>query len=121
MNRINIIRVYDPQKTDGSYRVLVDRLWPRGIRKADLHLDEWNKELAPSSELRNWFDHKPERFEAFAQRYREELKAKEAALERLRKIAETRAITLLYGARDPEINQAIVLKALLESGGFYGE
>ena len=76
-------------------------------------LDEWNKEIAPSSELRKWFDHKKERFEEFAYRYREELKGKEDELNELRKIADNETLSLLYGAKDPEINQAIVLRDVL--------
>ncbi|HMI08746.1 MAG TPA: DUF488 family protein [Flavobacterium sp.] len=76
MKPISIKRVYDHEPADGSYRVLVDRLWPRGIKKTDLQADEWNKEIAPSPELRKWFDHKEARFEEFSQRYRTELRAK---------------------------------------------
>lgn len=117
MNTINIQRVYDSKGADGSYRILVDRLWPRGIKRVDLHLDEWNKALAPSTELRKWFDHKPDRFDEFAKLYREELMAKKEELERLRKIAEKEAVSLLYSARDPQINQAIVLRSILLSDG----
>jgi len=106
-----IKRVYDkPAKSDGL-RVLVDRLWPRGLKKADIKLDCWMKEIAPSQELRRWFDHEPERFTEFKRRYREEL-SKEALAE-LRRLGKGRIVTLLYGARDPEMNQAAVLLSLL--------
>jgi uncharacterized protein YeaO (DUF488 family) len=106
-----IKRVYDkPAKSDGL-RVLVDRLWPRGLKKADIKLDCWMKEIAPSQELRGWFDHEPERFTEFKRRYREELSKK--ALAELRRLGKGRIVTLLYGARDPEMNQAAVLLSLL--------
>lgn len=113
MYTINIERVYENKKADGSYRILVDRLWPRGVKKTDLHINEWNKEVAPSTELRKWFDHKEERFGEFAKLYREELMAKEKELDRLRAIAKTEAVSLLYGAKDPKINHAIILRNVL--------
>tara|TARA_R110002167_G_scaffold210649_3_gene414966 strand:+ start:26123 stop:26491 length:369 start_codon:yes stop_codon:yes gene_type:complete len=110
MNTIDIKRIYDvPSNTDG-YRVLVDRLWPRGISKKEANLDEWNKEIAPSTELRKWFDHKEERFTEFTQLYREELLAKAEELNRLRTIAKKMDITLLYGAKNSKVNHAIVLR-----------
>lgn len=96
-----------------GYRVLVDRLWPRGVSKIIAHLDEWNKEVAPSTELRKWFDHKEEHFKEFAKLYQEELMAKEGELNRLRAILKTEAITLLYGAKDSKINHAVILKNVL--------
>lgn len=113
MKAITIKRVYDHKTPDGSYRILVDRLWPRGIKKIDLQFDEWNKEISPSPELRKWFDHKEERFEEFTELYRQELMAKTEEINRLRTIAKTEAITLLYGAKDPEINHAIILRDFL--------
>jgi uncharacterized protein YeaO (DUF488 family) len=115
MKSLQIKRVYDNKETDGTYRVLVDRLWPRGIKKTDLHINEWNKELAPSTELRKWFDHKPERFAEFSKLYIVELTDKKEELDRLRAIAQKKTVTLLYGAKDPEINQAVILcNALLQ-------
>lgn len=108
-------RVYEPPSAGDGYRVLVDRLWPRGQRKDTVQLDEWAKDIAPSSALRKWFDHQPERFEAFSARYREELSAKTPVLDRLRSLAKARQITLLYAAKDEHINQAVVLKQVLES------
>lgn len=106
-----IKRVYDkPAKSDGL-RVLVDRLWPRGVKKADARLDRWMKEIAPSQELRKWFGHEPERFVEFKRRFRKELS--KDALAELRKLGKGRTVTLLYGARDPEMNQAAVLLSLL--------
>ena len=111
MRSVAIKRVYDkPAETDGT-RILVDRLWPRGLSKRKAALDGWNKEVAPSPALRKWFGHKPERFAEFRKRYRAELKGNPAVTE-LR--ATKGKLTLLYGARDPKINHAIVLAAVLK-------
>jgi uncharacterized protein YeaO (DUF488 family) len=115
MKAITIKRVYDNLVSDGSYRILVDRLWPRGVKKIDLHTDQWNKYISPSVELRKWFDHKKERFEEFSKLYQQELMAKTTEINRLKEIAKTTPITLLYGAKDPEINHAIILKDFLLS------
>ncbi|MNR22654.1 hypothetical protein D3C85_1396200 [compost metagenome] len=109
MKTITIKRVYNNKTADGSYRILVDRLWPRGVRKVDLQIDEWNKEITPSPELRKWFDHKKERFEEFSRLYIQELMAKDLEINRVRSIAKNEDVTLLYGAKDPEINHAIIL------------
>lgn len=113
MKTITIKRVYDNKTADGSYRILVDRLWPRGVRKIDLQIDEWDKEITPSPELRKWFDHKEERFEEFSKLYIQELMAKTDEINRLRSIAKNEDVTLLYGAKDPEINHAIILQHYL--------
>ncbi|MEN2489596.1 DUF488 domain-containing protein [Flavobacterium sp. B11] len=113
MKTITIKRVYSHKEKDDTYRILIDRLWPRGIKKTDLAIDEWNKEIAPSPKLRIWFDHKKERFDEFSKLYIEELKSKTEEVEHLRKIAEKQPLTLLYGAKDPEINHAVVLKEFL--------
>lgn len=109
---VRIKRVYEaPEKSDG-FRVLVDRVWPRGVRKPDAKLDEWLKDAAPSTELRRWFDHDPKKFDEFADRYREELKGSEP-LARLRQLCrEHDLVTLLYGAEDAQHNQAVVLRDL---------
>ncbi len=116
MKDIKLKRIYDDPSDDDGYRILVDRLWPRGVSKEDAKLDEWDKEIAPSSELRKWFDHQEERFKEFSKRYREELKDKENDLDKLREIAEKKTLTLLYAAKNPEINQAVVLKEVLSDG-----
>lgn len=116
MKTIKLKRIYDKPSDDDGYRVLVDRLWPRGVSKADAKLDEWDKEIAPSTELRKWFDHKEERFKEFSKRYRDELKDKGKELDQLREIAKNKTLTLLYAARDPEMNQAVVLKEVLAKG-----
>lgn len=113
MKTITIKRVYDNKTADGSYRILVDRLWPRGVRKIDLQIDEWNKEITPSPELRKWFDHKKERFEEFSKLYIQELMANTDEVNRLKIMAKTEDVTLLYGAKDPEINHAVILKDYL--------
>jgi uncharacterized protein YeaO (DUF488 family) len=113
MGKINIKRIYDEPSDGDGYRILVDRLWPRGVSKKEANLDEWDKEIAPSTELRKWFDHKEERFEEFGHLYREELIAKSEELHRLKTLAKREVITLLYGAKDPVINHAVVLKELL--------
>ena len=108
-----IKRVYETAFVDDGYRILVDRLWPRGLKKEDAMLDEWNKEIAPSTELRKWFDHQPEKFEEFCKRYREELMAHQDDLKRLKEIAGERMVSLLYAAKDSQYNNAAVLMDLL--------
>lgn len=113
---IVVKRIQDgPRKTDGT-RVLVDRVWPRGVSKDEAELDDWNLDVAPTTERRQWCGHDPERFEEFAQRYCEELDSAEgrAALDRLRESVRGKRLTLLTGTRDVEHSQAAVLKDLLE-------
>lgn len=110
--KVSIRRAYDEPAGADGYRVLVDRVWPRGRRKEELSLDEWAKDLAPSTELRKWFGHDPERWKIFRERYRDELSTPEAR-ERLRAVVEaagTRPITLVYSAKDARHNQAVVLR-----------
>ncbi len=121
MNRANkmqikIKRVYDPPAPDDGQRVLVDRLWPRGLKREDARLDEWLREIAPSDELRRWFGHDPARWEEFQTRYRRELEDAEhrAALETLRERVQRGPLTLLFAAKDAEHCNAQVLRALLE-------
>jgi uncharacterized protein YeaO (DUF488 family) len=111
---VHIKRIYDePARSDG-YRVLVDRIWPRGINKRDADLDEWLRELAPSTKLRKWFDHDPKRWSDFRKRYRAELSQQPSQLYALRHLAAHRRVTLLYGARDRRFNQAVVLKEVIQ-------
>lgn len=113
--KVLLKRVYeDPASTDG-YRILVDRLWPRGVSRERAALDRWLKDVAPSPELRTWFGHRADRFSEFAERYVAELDASPALDELRRLVAERPAVTLLYGARDPEINHAVVLRDVLVS------
>lgn len=110
-------RAYDRPARDDGFRVLVDRLWPRGVKKADLHLDAWAKTLAPSTELRKWFGHDPEKWSEFRKRYRSELArsgAAETAADILAQAKGTKVVTLVYGARDTEHNEAVVLRGLFE-------
>lgn len=110
-----IKRVYLPAEPGDGYRVLVDRLWPRGVSKQDAHLDLWLKEVAPSPELRTWFGHLPERFDEFTVRYTAELDENPAITELRAIIAAHPTVTLLYGARDPRVNHAAVLLGYLET------
>jgi uncharacterized protein YeaO (DUF488 family) len=112
---IRVKRVYEAASPDDGYRVLVDRVWPRGISKEQAVVDEWARGLAPSTDLRRWFAHKPERFEEFRRRYRAELGAHEAALEALGDRGRKATVTLVFGARDTEHNNAVVLAELLET------
>ena len=110
---VQIKRIYDaPDQSDGV-RVLVDRLWPRGVTKKAASLDLWMKELAPSTELRKWFSHDPARWEGFRQRYRRELRKRGTQLAALKAQAAKRRVTLLYGARDTVHNEAVVLQEAL--------
>lgn len=111
---IAIKRIYDAVEESDGYRVLVDRIWPRGVSKDAAALDAWNKDVAPSTELRKWFDHKAEKFDEFAQRYDAELTGNPAT-EMLLQAAGKKKITLLYSAHDTEFNQAVVLARFLRS------
>ncbi len=111
---VRIKRIYDaPARTD-RLRVLVDRVWPRGITKKAAALDLWVKEVAPSTELRKWFNHDPRCWMDFRLRYRRESRKNRKALEELRAQAAKRQVTLLFGARDTEHNQAVVLREVLQ-------
>jgi uncharacterized protein YeaO (DUF488 family) len=109
-------RIYEEPSEDDGTRVLVDRLWPRGFSKEKASLDRWEKDLAPSNELRRWFGHDPAKWEEFLRRYRAELVGKEEALARLRREADEGTVTLLYAAKDEEHNNAVALKRHLEEG-----
>ena len=111
-------RIYEsPEETDG-FRILVDRLWPRGVKKEAAQLDAWLKDSAPSPDLRKWFAHDPDKFAAFKERYEEELvtnlRTAEAVADILKQL-ETTDVTLVYAARDPEINHVVVLRDFVES------
>jgi uncharacterized protein YeaO (DUF488 family) len=110
---IDIQRIYDSRKGDG-YRVMVDRIWPRGISSRDIEFDEWMKRIAPSDRLRKWFGHDPERWEEFKERYFEELDGKTELVRRLREKADDDHVVLLYSARDANHNNALALKEYLE-------
>ncbi len=112
-NDISIVRVYDKDAKSRGARLLVDRLWPRGVAKKDIDLDEWVKEVAPSNELRKWFSHDPEKWDEFRKRYRTELDKNPDAVERCLEWLRKGNVTLLYGAKDEEHNQAVVLRDYL--------
>lgn len=113
---IQIKRVYEPPgKSDGK-RILVDRIWPRGLTKEQASIFIWMKKIAPSHELRKWFAHKPENYETFKQNYLQELQHAEARklLDQIKEWSETDAVTLVYGAKDEKMNQAVILKEVIE-------
>jgi len=114
--KIQLERVYRARTNAGGKRILVDRLWPRGVRKDALKLDLWLRELAPSNELRKWFGHDPRRWEEFERRYYSELRRPERQeqLHELLALARKGPVTLLYGARDEEHNEAVALRKFLE-------
>ena len=111
---IQLKRAYDPPSADDGARYLVDRLWPRGVRKEALEIEGWLKDVAPSTELRTWFGHDPEKWREFQQRYRKELDDNADAWQPLLDAARDGTVTLVYSAKDTENNDAVVLKALLE-------
>lgn len=115
MAGINIKRAYEPTAKSDGCRILVDRLWPRGIKKEESHFDLWMKEIAPSNELRKWFNHETEKWEEFKKKYLAELKDAPALDELLKLIKKHKTVTLVYSAKDEQHNQAIVLKEFLET------
>ena len=109
---VTIKRIYEPATPADGTRILVDRLWPRGVSKERARLALWMKEIAPSPRLRVWFGHKPERFREFGRRYKKEL-TRNPGVGELRRLARRERVTLLYGAHDPKINHAAVLQSIL--------
>jgi uncharacterized protein YeaO (DUF488 family) len=114
MAKISLKRAYEAAQPSDGFRVLVDRVWPRGVTKEAAAVDLWLKSVAPSAELRKWFGHKPERWDEFRTRYRAELREHDADLEELVTHADSNHLTLVFGAKDTEHNQAVVLKEVLE-------
>jgi uncharacterized protein YeaO (DUF488 family) len=114
---IQMKRIYESPASDDGLRVLVERLWPRGVSKAEARLDAWEREIAPSTELRRWYGHDPEKWDEFQAKYERELRAPEAQkiLDRLVRLAREGAVTLLYSSRASEISNAAVLRRLLEN------
>ncbi|MBP6174666.1 MAG: DUF488 family protein [Fermentimonas sp.] len=111
---IQVKRIYDSVTEDDGYRVLIDRLWPRGFSKEDAKVDLWMKEIAPSTELRKWFHHDPDKWMEFQQRYKDELVNKKELIDQILKLEkEKKVITLLFSAKDREKNQAMVLIEVL--------
>jgi uncharacterized protein YeaO (DUF488 family) len=113
---VRLKRAYDPASPADGYRVLIDRLWPRGVSRERANLDAWEKELAPSRQLREWFGHEPRRFDEFRRRYVDELRSQRSALTVLRRRARTGTVTLVYAAGDEEHNDAVVLAEVLRRG-----
>ncbi len=117
MGWLAIKRAYAPPEASDGKRILVDRLWPRGLRRTDAGLDDWMKDIAPSPALRKWFGHQPARFAAFGERYRAELDGNPEPVERLCTMVRTHDVTLIYAARDARINHARVLADYLGGRG----
>lgn len=113
--KLKIKRVYDDPASSDGLRILIDRLWPRGLSKEEAHIDHWQKDVAPSGELRRWFGHDPEKWPEFRRRYEAELKQNEAGVKELRERIGSQAATLLFAAKDSEHNNAIVLREHLDS------
>jgi uncharacterized protein YeaO (DUF488 family) len=116
---VNLKRAYEEKSEQDGVRVLVDRLWPRGKSKQELGIDHWMKQVAPSPDLRKWFDHEPKKFDEFKEKYKDELhndEDKTEALEELKRIVkeENKEVSLIYGAKDEKYNHAIVLKEILD-------
>lgn len=111
---VRLKRIYDPASRGDGRRVLVDRMWPRGLKKQEAQFDEWLKEVAPSSELRKWFNHQPDKWEMFKQRYFDELDQHPEAVSRLKEWTKQGQVTLLFSARDAELNNAAALKEYLQ-------
>ncbi len=109
-------RAYEPASPTDGYRVLIDRLWPRGISKEQAKLDEWEKEMAPSTDLRKWFGHEPSRFDEFRKRYIDQLRGERSRLAALRRRAREGTLTLVYSAHDEGHNDAVVLADVLRRG-----
>lgn len=107
-------RVYEGATKNDGYRILIDRVWPRGVSKEDARLDAWNKDVAPSNALRKWFGHDPDKWDEFRKRYRRELSAKGAAVAPLLEMAREKRVTLVFSAKDPKHNNAVVLREYLE-------
>lgn len=111
---VQLKRAYEAKEKKDGFRILVDRLWPRGIKKEDMHVDLWLKEIAPSSALRKWFNHDPEKWATFKTKYKAELQQSTSLGELRQLVKKHKTITLVYGAKDEEYNQAVVLKELLD-------
>ncbi|NGZ08611.1 MAG: DUF488 domain-containing protein [Nitrospira sp. LK70] len=114
---ITLKRVYDPMTSADGVRFLVERLWPRGVKKTALHIDAWLKDVAPSGALRRWFGHDPKKWSEFQRRYHDELRANADALEPILKAARQGRVTLVYSSHDTEHNNAVALKEYLDARG----
>lgn len=115
-SHLRLKRAYEPAAAGDGTRILIDRLWPRGVSKEEAALDDWMKDIAPSTELRGWFGHDPERWPEFQRRYKAELRQHTQELDRIRALAKKQTVTLVYSAHDEEHNDAVVLKDVLTNG-----
>jgi len=113
---VRLKRIYEPAAASDGYRVLIDRLWPRGVSREQAKIDQWERELSPSTELREWFGHDPSRFEEFRRRYIDELRNHRSRISELRRRARQGTLTLVYSARDSKHNNAVVLAEVLRRG-----
>ena len=113
MSEIKLKRIYEPAAKHDGYRILIDRLWPRGLTKEKAHVDHWTKDIAPSSELRKWFDHMEDKWTGFSKAYKTELKNSESMAEILDLIQSHNTVTLLYASRDEKHNHGIILQEFL--------
>jgi uncharacterized protein YeaO (DUF488 family) len=113
MSKVQVKRVYEEPSASDGYRVLIDRLWPHGVSKERAAVDLWLKEIAPSPDLRIWFNHEPAKFKEFSRRYVSELKSNPSLADLLKIIKQHKKITLLYAAKDPQVNHAVVLERFL--------
>jgi uncharacterized protein YeaO (DUF488 family) len=113
---IQLKRAYEKPARGDGYRVLIDRIWPRGVRKEDLQVDEWLRDLAPSTALRQWFGHDPEKWDVFRQRYFRELDAHPDLIQKLRAKMRQGTLTIVFGSKEERFNNAVVLKEYLEQG-----
>jgi uncharacterized protein YeaO (DUF488 family) len=116
-NHIRIKRAYEPPTDDDGTRILIDRLWPRGVKKENLALDQWAKELSPSTELRQWFGHDPARWQEFRRRYAAQLRQRTDLLDPLRALARKGPVTLVYSAHDEAHNNAVAMREFLLAPG----
>lgn len=114
-NQLSLKRAYETPAASDGRRILIDRLWPRGLSKKKAAVDEWMKELAPSSELRRWFSHDPAKWQEFRRRYKHELTGHRELVDKLARLASRRRITLVYSARDEKHNDAVVLASVLKA------
>jgi len=114
VGHIRLKRAYEPPEPSDGTRILIDRLWPRGIKKSDAAIDRWLRDIAPSTDLRRWFGHRPERWTEFRRRYRAELRRHPELVEEIRDAARDGPVTLIYAARDEAHNDAVVLRELLD-------
>ena len=112
---VNIKRIYEPPSKDDGKRILIDRLWPRGLKKEDARIDEWVKELAPSTELRKWFNHEPDKWGEFKKRFFSELRGKEELVDGIIGAARKGRVTLLFGSKEERFNNAVALREYIDS------